>query len=228
MKNCCRSSPTLLADEGIIERIMNNKSIVIGITGNMGSGKSTFAGLIRDAGYSVISADRIAQDQLTRPDNLKSIVHRWGSKVVKDGKPDKARIADIVFAEKSELEYLNNLVHPGTLVDMQKLVDQSADKYLFFEVPLLFEAGMQGCFDFIILIHVEAETSIKRLIKSGKVTREQLQARLSAQIESTSKFPLCDMIIDNNGTLNALKQKAKDFLARLNTIKPRPKIPFSD
>lgn len=206
---------------------MSNEPILIGITGNMGSGKTTFADLLRDAGQKVVSADQIAQRQLEEPNNIKAITRRWGKQAVKNGKPDRARIAEIVFADKSELDYLNNLVHPGTLTALQAIVDEANGGCIFFEVPLLFEAGMQECFDYVILVHTDPEVSIRRLVKTGKVTREQLLTRLEAQIDSSNKKPLCDLVIENNGSLASLKRTAREFLLRLDSIKSRNKIPFA-
>ncbi|HOR30745.1 MAG TPA: dephospho-CoA kinase, partial [Candidatus Syntrophosphaera thermopropionivorans] len=168
-----------------------SQPILIGITGNIGSGKTTFCNLLEEKGFKVIYADEIAQQQLNQPDTLKTLIKRWGKGIVKNGQPQRDKIAEIVFNNKSELDFLNSIVHPKTLSALQQIVDNSTEKYLFFEIPLLFEAGLELCFDYIILIRAPREVRINRLLQKGKETREQIEARINAQIDDQDKIPLC-------------------------------------
>ncbi|MBW6514388.1 MAG: dephospho-CoA kinase [Candidatus Syntrophosphaera sp.] len=201
--------------------------ILIGITGNIGSGKSLFCNLLREHGYTVISADEIAQQQLNDPDSVRQITKRWGKEVLRGGKPDRKKIAGIVFNRKAELDFLNSIVHPKTLGALQSITDNSTEKYLFFEVPLLFEAGMQHCFDYIVLVHANRDKRLTRLLKSGRETPADIQARMNAQIDDLGKIPLCDLVIDNNGSTGALKKQCLDFIQRLGGIKHKSKLSFS-
>ena len=206
---------------------MATAPILIGITGNIGSGKSAFCRLLAEQGFEVIFSDEIAQRQLDDPECLAQIISRWGSEVVSDGKADRKKIASIVFGNKPELEFLNSLVHPRALTALQNIVDNAEQKYLFFEVPLLFEAGMQHCFDYIVLVQASREKRLQRLLKKGNETRAQIEARMDAQIEDLAKIPLCNLVIDNKGSLNALKASVKEFMSRLDSIRHKDKIPFS-
>ncbi len=201
--------------------------ILIGITGNIGSGKSAFCRLLAEQSYEVIFTDEIAQRQLDDPECLDQITRRWGSEVVAAGKADRKKIAAIVFGNKPELEFLNSVVHPRALTALQNIADNSGQRYLFFEVPLLFEAGMQHCFDYIVLVQASREKRLQRLLKKGLETREQIEARMGTQIEDLAKIPLCNLVIDNKGTLNALKASVKEFIGRLDSIRHKDKIPFS-
>jgi dephospho-CoA kinase len=201
--------------------------ILIGITGNIGSGKTTFCYLLEKQGFKVIYADEIAQQQLNQPDTLKMLIKRWGKDIIKNGIPQRDKIAQIVFNNKADLDFLNSIVHPKTLAALQQIVDNSCEKYLFFEIPLLFEAGLEQCFDFIILIRAPREIRIKRLLQKGKETREQIEARINAQIDDQEKIPLCDSVIDNSGDLNELKNQVNNLISRLKEIKPKEKIPLS-
>lgn len=205
---------------------MSSTPILIGITGNYGSGKSSFSRLIRDQGYLVISADEIAQKHLDDPDSLKQISKRWGRLIVKQGKADRHQIAQIVFNNKQELDWLNSLLHPKTLAEMQSIADQSRADYLFFEVPILFEAGMQRCFDYLVLVHTDKAVSIRRLKKRDKLSVAEIQARLDNQIDDSQKIPLCNLVIDNNSNLRKLQAQVDTFLSRLGEIKPKDKLPF--
>ena len=201
--------------------------VLIGITGNIGSGKSFFCNLLREDGHTVISADEIAQQQLNDPDSVRQITKRWGKEVLRGGKPDRKKIAGIVFNRKAELDFLNSIVHPKTLGAIQNIVDNSTEKFLFLEVPLLFEAGMQHCFDYIVLIHANRDVRLTRLLKSGRETPVEIQARMNAQIDDLGKIPLCDLVIDNNGSTAALKKQYADFIRRLSGIKQKNKLSFS-
>lgn len=204
-----------------------SQPILIGITGNIGSGKTTFCNLLEEKGFKVIYADEIAQQQLNQPDTLKTLIKRWGKGIVKNGQPQRDKIAEIVFNNKSELDFLNSIVHPKTLSALQQIVDNSTEKYLFFEIPLLFEAGLELCFDYIILIRAPREVRINRLLQKGKETREQIEARINAQIDDLDKIPLCDLVIDNSKDLIELNNQLNSLLTTLNEIKPKEKIPFS-
>ncbi len=204
-----------------------SQPILIGITGNIGSGKTTFCNLLEEHGFKVIYADEIAQQQLNQPDTLKTLIKRWGKGIVKNGQPQRDKIAEIVFNNKSELDFLNSIVHPKTLSALQQIVDNSTEKYLFFEIPLLFEAGLELCFDYIILIRAPREVSINRLLQKGKETREQIEARINAQIDDQDKIPLCDLVIDNSNDLTELNNQLNSLLSTLKDIKPKEKIPFS-
>ena len=204
-----------------------SQPILIGITGNIGSGKTTFCNLLEEKGFKVIYADEIAQQQLNQPDTLKTLIKRWGKGIVKNGQPQRDKIAEIVFNNKSELDFLNSIVHPKTLSALQQIVDNSTEKYLFFEIPLLFEAGLELCFDYIILIRAPREVSINRLLQKGKETREQIEARINAQIDDQDKIPLCDLVIDNSKDFIELNNQLNSLLSTLKDIKPKEKIPFS-
>ncbi|HOZ01409.1 MAG TPA: dephospho-CoA kinase [Candidatus Syntrophosphaera sp.] len=206
---------------------MATNPILIGITGNIGSGKSKFCHFLREAGVPVVFADDVAQEQLALPATLKQLVRRWGPDVAKGGKADRAKIAGIVFQNKQELDFLNSVIHPGTLVALQKIVEESEEKYIFFEVPLLFEAGLQNCFDFVVLVRASRQKRLQRLTKGGKAKAAEMEARMDAQIDDTGKIPLCDLVVDNDGTPAALKKQAEALIERLPRIKQKDKIPFS-
>ncbi len=201
--------------------------VLIGITGNIGSGKSAFCRMLAELGFQVVFADEVAQRQLDDPEGLGQIVRRWGKEILTDGRADRKKIAAIVFGNETELEFLNSVIHPMALAELQSIADNSREKQLFFEVPLLFEAGMQHCFDYIVLVQANRKTRLQRLLKKSKESKAQIEARMDAQIEDLVKIPLCNLVIDNNGSLATLKASVKEFNGRLDSIRHRDKIPFS-
>ncbi|MGC9362577.1 MAG: dephospho-CoA kinase [Candidatus Syntrophosphaera sp.] len=205
---------------------MESEPIRIGITGNIGSGKSSFCEMLMDRGCKVIFADKIAQEQLETPDSIKQITKRWGKDILREGKPDRKKIASIVFNRKTELDFLNSVIHPKTLNELQNISDNSSERFLFFEIPLLFEAGMQRCFDYIILVKADRGKRLTRLLKSGQESPSQIQARMNTQISDIEKIPLCDMVVDNSGTQRTLLKQAEFLISRLDSIRKRDTMPF--
>jgi dephospho-CoA kinase len=203
------------------------KPILIGITGNMGSGKSVLLEILRGEGHAVVSADRVAQEQLEQPDSLKQIKKRWGSEAVSKGRANRAFIAGIVFRQATELEFLNNLIHPKTLTALENIVETSRARHIFFEVPLLFEAGLQQCFDFIVLVRSDPERRIGRLMRRDNYSREQILARMAQQIGDDEKIELCDLVLENDGDRETFEIECRNFLQSIPGIRARDKIPFS-
>lgn len=204
----------------------NKRPLLIGITGNIGSGKTTFANIISEQGYRVISADRVAKDQLELPEVRQLLVERWGEKILSAGQTDHAKIASIVFKQPTELAFLNSIVHPRVLKEFSRLCAESTASILFFEVPLLFEAGLQKGFDCIILITTGAYTREQRLIARDKSTPEEIRERLSSQLDDSDKQAKVDFVIYNDSNLAALRKRSLRFLSGIDQIPYRKTVPF--
>jgi len=184
------------------------RPLLIGVTGNIGSGKSSFCKFLEELGLMVFYADPIARQVLEQAEVLNSLIRRWGPEVAERGLPVSQRIAEQVFGKPEELAFLNTLVHPGTLRRMRDLVDQSSSPVLVFEVPLLFEAGLQDCFDYLVLISASAALRTERLKKRDNESSEQINRRLSSQMPDSDKAPLCDLLIVNEGSISHLRKQA--------------------
>ena len=197
------------------------RPLLIGITGNIGSGKSSFIKFILQQGYRVLFADTIAKQKLDDPDVKAILAKRWGDGILSDGAPDHHKIAEIVFQHEHEREYLNSLIHPLVLQDFQDIVATSQEQYLIFEIPLLFEAGLQACFDFICLITASEETRIQRLKERNPHDLDNQIRRLKAQLPESQKLALADLVIDNSGSLSELEARARNFCTMIPNIPRR-------
>lgn len=204
----------------------SNRPLLIGITGNIGSGKSDFCKYLRDSGCLVVSADRIANQHLEDPAILSKLVNRWGDDILEDGIVCHTKIAAIVFSLPSEREFLNSILHPIVLKDFQEIVDTSSEEAVFFEVPLLFEANLGLCFDFICLVHVPLDIRIERLQKRNSGDLEDIQKRIQSQIPDEKKFPLVDLVIDNSQSKIDLEVAARKLCCSTHSIPRREVKPF--
>ena len=212
--------------------LRNNEPLLIGITGNMGSGKTVFCNFLVAGGLRVISADTLANKHLEDPEIIRALVKRY-SKDILSSAEDKTKLrinhkllADKVFNSTTETNYLNSLIHPLVLKDFQQIVEQSAEKALCFEVPLLFEANLQDCFDYIILISAPLETLLQRLEKRGE-DRIKAQQRLLHQLPDTEKRLLVDLVIENEGDLASLQKAAAAFLEKIPYLQYKKTRPFA-
>lgn len=197
----------------------NKVTLLIGITGNIGSGKSTFCRLLEREGKKVFYADLVAAKYL---ELLKDVwVERWGEHVLREGALDKRQIAAIVFDDPIQLEYLNSRIHPLVLQEFQSIVESSLETELYFEIPLLFETSLQACFDFVILIKVDPEILIKRVAKRDRMRRQDIVKLLAAQMPDQQKAGLADLVIDNSGKEKALRLQLIQFLETVGNIPHR-------
>ena len=199
----------------------NKFPLLIGITGNIGSGKSTFCNFLTAKGLKVISADEVANQHLNDPEIKEALIKRYSTAVLSPSGNDKTNsiinhkiLADIVFGSDEETKYLNSLIHPLVLQDFQRIVEQSQEEVLCFEVPLLFETNLQDCFDYIILISASLETRLNRVEKRGE-DRIKAQQRMLYQIPDTEKRLLVDLVIENDGDLVSLQKAAAALIEKI-------------
>jgi dephospho-CoA kinase len=171
----------------------------IGITGGIGSGKTTVANIFEVLGIPVYYADDAAKRLMDEDEELKQkIKQQFGDEVYKNGKLDKKYLADIVFASPEKLALLNALVHPATLKDADSWMQKQTTPYTLKEAALIFESGAQQNLDYIIGVTAPAPLRILRTMQRDGITREDVIARMDKQMEETIKMKLCDFIIKND------------------------------
>lgn len=200
----------------------SKRPLIIGVTGNIGSGKSTFCKALEAEGLAVYYADLLARNRLDDPSLREKLVERFGNDIIDSGQTEgrinRQRLAEIVFRDEAKLQALNALLHPLVLRDMDEIVAQSDAECLIFEVPLLFEAGLQDCFDFIILVYASAALRHSRIVsRDGKAPGE----RGKFQIDDEDKQRVVDLVVTNNGSGEELKAKALEFVAYIPLLPKR-------
>ncbi len=171
---------------------------IVGLTGGIGSGKSTVAKMFNKLGVPVYIADEEAKKLMNTDDQVKNqIVELLGENSYVNGKLNRAYIADIVFNDKSKLERLNGIVHPAVGKHFNRWKDEQAGNYVIKEAAIFFENEAYKQCDYTILVLAPLEIRIERVLKRDEITREQALSRANNQWEDSRKIPLADFIIHN-------------------------------
>jgi len=174
----------------------------IGITGSIGAGKSTVAGIFKVLGIPVFDADATAKNILNTDSVLREqIAATFGSETYKNGLLDRKYLATLVFNNPNQLAKLNALVHPATIEAANiwaKHCEEQGSPYILKEAALLFEAGTNVGLDFIIGVTAPVEMRIARVMERDHVTREEVLKRMQHQLDDTEKMKRCNFVIDNN------------------------------
>ena len=171
----------------------------IGITGGIGSGKSTAAKVFALLGAPVYYADDAAKLVMNTDADVQSgIIKAFGEASYVNGQLDRAYIAARVFNDAKQLEVLNSIVHPATIRDADSWIKKQSAPYVIKEAALLFESGSYAALDFIIGVSAPYPLRLHRTMKRDNISREQVIARMNKQIDENIKMKLCDFLIYND------------------------------
>lgn len=188
----------------------------IAVTGGIGSGKTLFCRILKDMGYDVFSCDEIYGKLIGEEPFLKLLRARFPD-CVSNGKLNKKHLAERIFANPGDKEALEAFVHP---VIMQRLLAETEGKEVCFaEVPLLFEGGYENLFDFVIALVRSKEERIKAVIARSGLTEEEINRRMENQFDPARLADKNCLIVENDGSEEDLKQKAKEILERISKSK---------
>ncbi len=195
--------------------------ITAGLTGGIATGKSTVSSILMEAGAIIIDADTIARDAVRK--NLPAwheIVRIFGKEVLlPDGEIDRAYLGGIIFGDPSKKEILNKIVHPYVIQKVAELIEEigkeSPDSIVILDVPLLIEAGMDKGMEDVILVYTPEHIQIKRLIERDGISDEDALLRVRSQMPIEKKREFATIIIDNNGTLQATRERALEVFNSL-------------
>ncbi|MEP6494020.1 MAG: dephospho-CoA kinase [bacterium] len=194
--------------------------LLVGLTGNIGSGKSTVAQMLSERGATIIDADVLARRAVELGTAAYAkIVARWGSSILSpDGRLDRAALRRVVFSDHDQLEELNAIVHPEVERLRARLVDQAGargDRLVVCDIPLLFERHMTGSVDRVILVDANRALRLERLVKDRGLPETEGMDMIAAQMPAELKRARADFVIDNDGTLGQLERRVQDVWAAL-------------
>jgi len=189
---------------------------LVGLTGGIGSGKSTALAYLRELGAAVISSDDVVHGLYARPEIVAAVHARYGDAVIVGGEVNRPALARIVFGDLDELQWLEGQLHPHVRAAVQAWVVAASRQrprpaLLVAEVPLLFETGLDEVFDFVVLITAPADMRRRRL--TAKLTDSEFSRRLAQQMPEEEKVARSDFVFHNTGTRKELRQFVGETVA---------------
>jgi len=170
-----------------------------GLTGNIGSGKSTVSTIFNVLGVPVFDADSHAKSLLGKPDIQSKLITLFGPAIFSNAEIDRKKLASIVFNDKAALEKLNSIIHPAVRIKFEEWVAGNSQKpYLIYEAAIIFESGFNQKLDKIIMVSAKEEIRLNRVMKRDQAKKEMVLSRMKNQWTDEIKCNLADFVIFNN------------------------------
>ncbi|WP_264537190.1 dephospho-CoA kinase [Flavobacterium sp. N1736] len=183
---------------------------VIGLTGGIGSGKTTIANYFQEMGIPVYIADDGAKRVMQSEEIIDQIKTAFGEALFENNILNRAKLAEIVFNDKNKLEQLNAIVHPAVKKDFEVwLLQHKKYQYIIYEVAILFESGRYKDCDLIITVTAPEEIRIKRVLERDNTTREQVLSRMKMQWNDENRISRSNFVINNDNLKNAKEEVVK-------------------
>jgi dephospho-CoA kinase len=195
--------------------------LLVGLTGGIGSGKSTVARLLEKRGAVVFDADLLAREAVERgtPGHA-AVIERFGADVLAPGgELDREALASIVFADPAARRDLEQIVHP----EVRRLFAEGSEAYrdtdrvVVFSAPLLVETGMHTAFEVLVVVSATVATQIERLMRQRGMSEPSIRARIDAQAPLEDKAAAADFLVDNEGSLDELESQVEQLWNDLST-----------
>lgn len=182
---------------------------VVGLTGGIGSGKTTVANLFAAEGITLVDADIVAREVVAPGSKgLETIVTHFGAEILTpEGELDRAKLRQRIFSHPEEREWLNQLLHPMIRQEMLAQVEKATSAYVIMVVPLLFENGLDRLVNRTLVVDISPELQINRTVKRDNVDVSQVNNIISSQCSRSEKLARADDIIDNQGEISTLKRE---------------------
>jgi len=188
----------------------------LGLTGAIGSGKTTVAKLFEMLGIPVFYADLEAHRVRSRPEISEQIIQHFGSKILTENQIDKRKLADVIFNDETALQWINGLIHPLVIAEFERWCTHvethgraSLPKFVIMEAALIYEANLEYLFDKIIVVDAPEDLRISRVMKRENVSKQEVLQRMSKQIPAEEKRKKADIIIHNDEQHSLIEQVEK-------------------
>lgn len=195
----------------------------IGLTGGIGSGKSTVARMLADAGFPVVDADKIAR-QIMEPGSpvLVKVGEVFGADLIgEDGQLNRAELARRAFGSEETTQQLNAITHPAIREESGRqfaAAEAAGAKAAVYDMPLLVEQGLHEQMDLTVVVDVDAEERVRRLVSSRGLDETDARARIARQIGDAERRAAADVVIDNNGSLEELKPQVEALVSEIREL----------
>ena len=192
-----------------MSQLQNSKSLRIGLTGGIASGKSSAAKAFENLGIDVISADEIAKNILQKNSPaLKQVVQKFGPEILNtNSELNRKKLREIIFSDSKKRKILDDITHPAIRKKMVDLAQTSTSPYVILEIPLLIESGMQTLVNRTLVVTTEANTQLERIMQRDNCSHEHAEKILAAQTTNKIRLQYADDCIRNSGSLNKLNNQ---------------------
>jgi len=195
---------------------------IIGLTGNIASGKSAISYILKNLGAEVLDLDKIGKQiqELNYKKVIEKIEKRFGKEIIENEKINRKKLGSIVFSDKQALIDLNSIMIPLMTEKLKRTIDENRKKetkVLVVDAAILFEANWDKFVDYVWVVYVPRETQINRLIKREKITQEEAIMRVDSQESIDEKIEKADVVIDNSKNLEAVKLKIFELWNAITT-----------
>ena len=197
--------------------------MVIGLTGGIGTGKSTVSQILRNKGFSVIDLDVISHKVIEFPSVVEKIVRNFGKEVLENNNDgnrtvSREKLGKIIFSNREKRFTLNSIMHPEILRIMQKKIlkckskNEKENKIIFVEIQLLFEVQWEKEFDYILLVAAKRDIQVRRVLERDKRSEKEAWDIINSQMSLDEKRGKSDFVIENDGNIDDLNRKVDKFL----------------
>lgn len=196
---------------------------IIGITGGIASGKSTVSLYLQELGFTIVDAD-LASRAVVEPgeEAYHQVVEAFGEDILlTDGNIDRVKLGSIIFNDQEKRLLLNGIVHPAVRNWMRVKTEaalSSGEETVFMDIPLLFESKLTFMVDKTLLVYVDEQVQLQRLMNRNGLSETEALARINSQMPLADKKALADAVIDNNGDINETKRQVKAILSEWYVI----------
>mgnify|MGYP001313586379 FL=1 len=192
-------------------------ALVIGLTGSIGTGKSTIANRFRELNIPVVDADKIAREVVEpHTETYRKIVETFGKEILhEDLTLNRKALGNIVFRDENKRKQLNSIIHPAIRKEMLRQRDEWIEKgkeCVVLDIPLLYESKLTHFVDKVIVVYVDEDVQLQRIIERDKSSEEEAKNRIAAQIPVAEKAKMADAVIDNNGSIEDSYKQLEEIL----------------
>lgn len=190
--------------------------LVLGLTGSIGSGKSTVARMFQGLGAQIIDADKVGHSLFEKKEVRESIVRNFGSSVLdREGRIERRKLGRIVFCDKKRLQRLNSILHPLMLGEMKRRITFSEARIIVLDAAVLLEAGWDSLVDKIVVVNASCESRRKRIKESSLLGSREIEGIIEAQFSQDEKIARADFLVENEKGLEETRRQVERILSKL-------------
>ena len=190
--------------------------MIVGLTGGIASGKSTVSKCLAEKGFKVYDADKIAKDISEKKLVQEEIILTFGNEILdENGNVDRKKLKEIVFENKEKLKQLNAIIHPKVIDFYRELKEKNTDETIIFDVPLLFESGIDKFCDKILVVISDYDVQLNRIVERDNIDKELASKIIKSQISNEERIKKADIVIENNTSLEELYEKVERFCEKI-------------